>query len=273
MQRLVLITILSLASALAYAQTSPAPQSTSTVRVTVVPWKTEELSKTSGNKAVYPQIAAIAHVEGCVYISTLISTDGSIRELVYLGGPALMRESAMKAVVTWKFKPSGQEVGTVVPICYFLSADKEEKLLASYQETVEQVANNRGKLVSFGNELYLIGLTEHAEAQFQSALSLAPGDPEAGFGLGDSLAAEGRFDDAIAAYRQCLTAHPKYLSEDARFRDLHRTNDNPLLLYAVGEVYERRGDKKHALKSYKAVMKLMPSRPEFREAYNRLGRK
>ncbi len=127
--------------------------------------------------------------------------------------------------------------------------------------------------MSFGNELYSTGQAEQAASQFQRALSLKPGDLEAGFRLGDSLAAAGRFDDAIAAYQQCLTAHPKYLSENARFEDLHRTNDNGVLLYAVGEVYEKRGDTKHALKAYKEAMKSIPFRPDFRDAYNRLGGK
>lgn len=273
MRKLLTTTCLFFVLAAIYAQTASSRQSTSTTEVPIVPWKTERLLRTSGNKAVYPQIAAAAHVSGCVYLHTVIFTDGSVRDVTYLGGPVLMRDSAIKAVVTWKFRHPDQEVGTVVPVCYFLSADQQGKLLASYQQTAEQTANNRGKLVSFGSELYSMGLVEYADVQFQRALSLKPGDPEAGFGLGDSLAAEGRFDDAIAAYQRCLAAHPKYLSERARFEDLHRTNDNPLLLYAEGEVYEKRGDAKHALKLYKAAVKLMPSRPDFRESYNRLGGK
>lgn len=255
---------------LAFGQ-KPAPsQVTSTVSPVIVPWQKEMQFNVYGKKAVYPQIARMAHLEGCVYLSIVVSNDGSIRDAIYLGGPVLMRDSAMQSVATWKFKPSEREASTVVPICYFLSADKQERLLTSYQEIAAQVANDHGKVVSFGNELYATGLVEQAEAQFQLALSLTPSDPEAGFGLGDSLAAEGRFDDAIGAYQQCLTTHPRYLSERARFDDLHRTNNNALLLYAVGEVYEKKGRAKDALKSYKAAMKAMPYRPDFREAYNRL---
>ncbi|MGC1105321.1 MAG: tetratricopeptide repeat protein [Candidatus Acidiferrales bacterium] len=271
--RPLVITCMFFASGLVLGQTPLQTASASAATLVTVQWQQEMQLRISGDRAVYPQIAAAAHISGCVYLSTVISTDGSVEERVYLGGLVLMRDSAMKAVATWKFKPSEREVGTVVPVCYFLSTDAQERLLASYQETAEQVANDHAKLLSFGNELYLMGLTGQAEAQFRRALSLTPGDPEAGFGLGDSLAAEGRFDDAIVAYQQCLTSDPKYLSERPRFENLHRTNNNALLLYAAGEVYEKRGGTKDALRSYKAAMKLMPYGPDFREAYNRLGGK
>jgi hypothetical protein len=266
-----------LALAVAPRTVSASPQSVSEPSPLFVAWNTEAPLRISGSKAVYPPIAAIAHVEGCVYVSFIVSTDGSIKNTTPLSGPILMFQSAMRAVSTWKFRPSAQYVLTVSPVCYFLSADKQEKLLDSYQTTAEQVANNRGKAVSFGAELYWMGLPEQAEAQFQRALSLTPGDPEAEFDLGDSLVAEGRFDDAIAAYRQCLTTDPKYLSENARQQPpqhddlLRQTENNGPLLYALGQVYEKKGDRKHALRLYRDAMKLMPYRTDFREAFNRLA--
>lgn len=276
--RLLLVGML-LASGAALALAPASPQSTSEPSPLFVPWKTEEPLRVSGGKAVYPRIAALAHVEGCVYALFVVSTDGSTKNAIPLSGPMLMFQSAMGAVSTWKFQPSAQEVLTVSPVCYFLSADEDEKLLDSYQETAEQVANDRGKVVPFGAELYWMGLPEHAEAQFQRALSLAPGDPEAEFDLGDSLVAEGRFDDAIAAYRQCLTTDPKYWSESARRQPpvhqdlLRQTEINGPLLYALGQVYEKKGDRKYALRLYRDAMKLMPYRQDFRDAYDRLAGK
>ncbi len=268
-----------LASRVALGLAPASPQSTSGPSPLFVPWKTEEPLRISGSKAVYPQIAAVAHVEGCVYVSLVVSTGGSTRDAIALGGPPLMFQSAIRAVSTWKFRPSAQEVLTISPVCYFLSADKEEKLLDSYQKTAEQVANDRGKVVSFGAELYWMGLPEHAETQFQRALSLTPGDPEAEFDLGDSLVAEGRFDDAITAYRQCLATDPKYWSENARQQPpvhqdlLRQTEINGPLLYALGQVYEKKGDMKHALRLYRDAMKLMPYRSDFGDAYHRLAGK
>ena len=263
----------------AFGSASASPQSISEPSPRFVPWKTEELLRISGTRAVYPQIAALAHVEGCVYVSFMVSTDGSTKNAILLSGPVLMFQATMGAVSSWKFRPSTREVLTISPVCYFLSTDKEEKLLDSYQKTAERVANHRGKVVSFGAELYWMGLPEHAEAQFQRALSLKPGDPEAEFDLGDSLVAEGRFDDAIAAYRQCLTTDPKYWSENARQQPpvhqdlLRQTEINGPLLYALGQVYEKKGDMKHALRLYRDAMKLMPNRSDFGDAYHRLAGK
>lgn len=133
--------------------------------------------------------------------------------------------------------------------------------------------------MSFGEELYWTGLPDRAAAQFQRALSLKPGDPEAEFDLGDSLVAEGRFDDAMAPYRQCLTADPKYWSENTRRQPpvredmLRQTEKNGPLLYALGQVYEKKGDLKRALRAYRDAVELMPYRQDFRDAYNHLTRK
>lgn len=246
-----------------------------------VPWETEKALGISGSLAVYPQIAALAHVEGCVYVSFVVSTDGSTKNAIFLSGPMLMFQSAMRAVSTWKFRSSAQEVLTVASVCYFLPADqgKQQTLLNSYEQAAAQVANNRRKALALGVKLYWTGLPAQAEAQFQRALSLKPGDPEAEFDLGDSLVAQGRFDDAIAAYRQCLTANPNYWSENARQQPpvggdlLRQPENNGPLLYASGQVYEKKGDLKHAKRLYRDAMKLMPYRPDFRNAYDRLARK
>lgn len=257
------------------------PQSSGESSPLFVPWKTEEPLIVSGSKAVYPEIAAVAHVEGCVYVSLIVSSDGSTKNAAPLSGPALMFQSAMRAVSTWKFRPSAQQVLTISPVCYFSSADRDtqQALVDSYQKTAAQIANDRSKVISFGEELYWVGLPERAAAQFQRALSLKPGDPEAEFDLGDSLVAEGRFADAIAAYRQCLATDPKYWSENARRQPpvggdlLRQTENNGPLLYALGQVYEKKGDMKHALRLYRDATKMMPYRQDFRDACDRLARK
>lgn len=265
---------LFLALIVALGSANAAPQSAGTTSPLFVPWNMEKPLRVSGSKPIYPQIAASAHVEGCVYVMLIVST-GSTRDATVLGGPALMYQSARAAVSTWKFKPASQDVVTVSPVCYFLSTDKgkQEGLLDSYQKTAEQVANDRAKLVSFGAELYYTGLPEHAEVQFQRALSLSPDDPEAEFDLGNSQVAEGHFDDAIAAYGKCFNADPKYWSENAGRKDPLREHENGPLLYALGQVYEKKGDRKHALQSYKDAMREMPFRSEFRDAYHRLAGK
>jgi len=162
----------------------------------------------SGNKAVYPQIAALAHVEGCVYLSILVSTEGSIRDPIYLGGPVLMRQSAIEAAQSWRFKPSAQDVQTVSSVCYFLRGDTPEKLLKDYQEAAEKHPDSR-RLTALAHKLLLVGSADGAEKYFRKALTLSSKDSDAEFGLGDSLAAQGEFANAIAEYQRGLIIAPK----------------------------------------------------------------
>jgi TonB family protein len=239
----------------------------------------------SGRNAVYPAIAALAHVEGCVYLSIVVAADGSVKQLVFVSGPALLRQSAMDAVKTWRFKPSTQEVSTVSPVCYFLSVSNREKLLSSYQETARKNARNPKKLTALGLDLLHAGLPDEADAQFHRALSLKPGDADAEFGLGDSLAAQGNFSDAIAAYQQGLAANPKDPWPRSHLAELLENNgddDGAIAQYRIllqtdtkGSMYIgnyrlslarlllKKGDTDGAIEQYQEAIHAQPDNPSF----------
>ena len=74
---------------------------------------------------VYPPIAKTAHVSGTVILHAIIAKDGSIQELQYVSGPALLMKSAMDAVHEWRYKPTmlnGEpvEVDTTVQVVFTL---------------------------------------------------------------------------------------------------------------------------------------------------------
>lgn len=235
--RCFLIACILLAPTVASSQ-SPAPVQPPKL----VPRETERAQQVAGKAAVYPRIAVIAHVEGCVYVGIVISTGGSVKHEIVLAGPALMAQSAVTAVMTLSFRPPSEEVSTVVPVCYFLLGDNRAKLLSSYQKTAAKDADNPGKLVTFGTELLLRGLPEQAADQFRQALSLKPRDSDAEFGLGDSLAAQDRLDAAVTAYQQGLTVAPKDVRARERFAELLRLQ----------------GDFDGAIAQYKALVKVEP---------------
>jgi periplasmic protein TonB len=54
---------------------------------------------------VYPSIAKSAHVAGTVVLQATISKTGSIQDLHVVSGPPLLRQSAVNAVKTWRYKP------------------------------------------------------------------------------------------------------------------------------------------------------------------------
>ena len=54
---------------------------------------------------VYPPIAKLANVSGTVELSVTISKNGTIKDLQVLNGPAMLRQAAVDAVRTWRYKP------------------------------------------------------------------------------------------------------------------------------------------------------------------------
>ena len=74
---------------------------------------------------VYPPIAKTAHVSGTVILHAIIAKDGSIQELQYVSGPALLMKAAMDAVHEWRYKPTqlnGEpvEVDTTIHVVFTL---------------------------------------------------------------------------------------------------------------------------------------------------------
>jgi protein TonB len=54
---------------------------------------------------VYPQIAREARVSGTVVIQATISKTGAIQNLRAVSGPTMLRQPALDAVKTWRYKP------------------------------------------------------------------------------------------------------------------------------------------------------------------------
>ena len=68
---------------------------------------------------VYPPIAKTVHISGTVELQAVIGTDGRVRELNVISGPALLRQAAIEAVKQWVYKPpvlNGAKVELIAPI-------------------------------------------------------------------------------------------------------------------------------------------------------------
>jgi periplasmic protein TonB len=73
----------------------------------------------------YPPVAKTAHVSGTIVLRAIIGKDGSVENLQYVSGPALLMASAMDAVKEWRYRPTelnGQpvEVDTTVQVVFSL---------------------------------------------------------------------------------------------------------------------------------------------------------
>lgn len=53
----------------------------------------------------YPAIARAAHIQGTVVLQSTISKTGSIEHLRVISGPPMLRQAAIDAVQTWRYKP------------------------------------------------------------------------------------------------------------------------------------------------------------------------
>ncbi len=78
---------------------------------------------------IYPQIALTAHVQGTVILQAIVAKDGTILEVHYVSGPALVMRSAMDAVRQWRYAPTllnGEpvEVDTTVSVVFALGDSK-----------------------------------------------------------------------------------------------------------------------------------------------------
>ncbi len=62
-------------------------------------------SKIGGENPTYPADARKAHVSGTVVLKAVISRTGQITSLQIISGPESLRQSAVDAVRTWKYKP------------------------------------------------------------------------------------------------------------------------------------------------------------------------
>jgi periplasmic protein TonB len=76
---------------------------------------------------IYPPIARSARVSGTVVIQATISKNGTIENSRAISGPAMLRQAALDAVKTWRFRPyllDGQpvEVDTTVNVVFNLGS-------------------------------------------------------------------------------------------------------------------------------------------------------
>ena len=74
----------------------------------------------------YPQIAKAAHVSGTVVLQATISKAGTISKVRVITGPAMLQQSAMDAVKSWRYRPykldgNAVEVETTVNVVFSIS--------------------------------------------------------------------------------------------------------------------------------------------------------
>ena len=82
-------------------------------------------NRIGGENPQYPADATKKHIQGTVVVKATISKQGTISSAQVLSGPEMLRESAVTAVRTWRYKPyllNGKAVSveTTINIVYSL---------------------------------------------------------------------------------------------------------------------------------------------------------
>jgi protein TonB len=75
---------------------------------------------------IYPVEAKEKRVSGTVVLQALIGTDGVVDDLQVVSGPDLLRQAALDAVKTWRYRPyllNGEPVAvrTIINVVFTLS--------------------------------------------------------------------------------------------------------------------------------------------------------
>ena len=100
-----------------------------------------------------------------------------------------------------------------------------------------------------GNEAYLRGNYDEAQAAFQQATLDKPDNPVAHYNLGTALYRQGKFGEAARTFQASLSRHSEQ-TEDT----LNRSN----ILYNLGNAQFKVGDLTGAIASYKQTLHLDP---------------
>jgi Tfp pilus assembly protein PilF len=102
--------------------------------------------------------------------------------------------------------------------------------------------------------LHYLGKPAEAHAEFQKALAIDPSYAEAQTNLGIALSEQGKWDEAVAAYRKALSM-PIYPTPEIAYANL-------------GWAYLNQGKLKEAEEAYRTAVQLQP---KFAQAYYFLG--
>lgn len=62
----------------------------------------------------YPEIAQRMNLKGVVQVEALVQPDGTVKEVRVLGGHPLLADALTKAVMKWRYAPSGKETMEIV---------------------------------------------------------------------------------------------------------------------------------------------------------------
>ncbi len=117
--------------------------------------------------------------------------------------------------------------------------------MAAIREAIQLDPENAVYHNTLGVVLLDIKKPVEAQAEFQAALDIDKNNPEAQHNLGLAYAEQGRFEEAITAYKKAL-AFPTYATPEVAY-------------YNLGNAYIRIGKPQEAEESFRAAVQMEPT--------------
>jgi Flp pilus assembly protein TadD len=121
-----------------------------------------------------------------------------------------------------------------------------------WEHTLSVTSENARAETNLGNAIAAEGRFDEAVAHYLDALRYHPESPDALDNLGVALAHEGRFDEAVQRYREALRIRP----------------NDPLAHNNLGSALQNQQKTAEAIEHYEAALRL---NPDFMEAHNNLA--
>lgn len=157
-----LVALVLLAAGVSWAQSAPQAtngiveaegkaQTPKRIRVGGQVQQTALIHKATPN---YPPEAWQAHIQGAVHLQVVIGTDGAVKELTVLSGHPLLVQSALDAVVKWRYRTTrlnGQpvEVVTTIDVLYTLGDGSPTTGIPQQALSIQQPPFDRLELLAF----------------------------------------------------------------------------------------------------------------------------
>ena len=138
-------------------------------------------NRISGENPKYPAMAKKAKIQGEVVLHAVISKQGNIESLHVVSGPAMLRNSALDAVRTWRYKPYIQNghpvaVDTIINVLYSLGGgplSKSVNTAAIQQQLAEAQAQLAAARANLNNKKLDRGQIQKQMAEAQQQLQKA----------------------------------------------------------------------------------------------------
>src|SRR6266404_558024 len=229
-----------------------------------------QASATNRVEPVYPSLARAARVSGAVVVEVTVDEEGNVISARAVSGHPFLKDSAVTAARGWTFqqtKLSGVPVKVIGLLTFsFQSADvpdreqSDDDEVAEARKVVEANPSSAEAHYALGQALADDDRYPEAISSFREALRLKRDYKTAYLGLALALHDVGRHEEETAIYRQAFDA----LSDDVD------------LLQTIGKALLAGGHKAEALEFLNQLVKFKPADVELRisigRAYLDLGR-